>query len=291
METGKLIDLGVIGGSGLYKFKELEAVQQLEFNTPFGTPSSPITIGKLGNLNVGFIARHGIGHTLTPTEVNYRANIYAMKAIGAEKVVGVSACGSLREDLSPGSLVIPDQLFDYTKDRKRSFFENQFVAHIGVAEPYCSQFSEEIYSATRLVDSSVKLGGSAITIEGPRFSTKAESQIFRSWGLDLVGMTTAPEAFLAREAELCYGVIFHITDYDVWHQSEDTVSVELIFKIINQNLDLAQKAIKSLADNFNASRNCDCPNALQHAFTTASSKISEDTYQKLELLVGKYDLK
>jgi len=285
------IDFGVIGGSGLYKFEGLENIQVVEVNTPFGKPSSPITIGTIGNVTVGFLARHGYGHTISPSEVNYRANIYSMKALGASKLVSISACGSLREDFAPGNLVIPHQLFDFTKSRINSFFGDQFVAHIGVADPFCPQFSEEIFSAIERVHPAVKRGGSAITIEGPRFSTKVESQIYRSWGLDLIGMTTSPEAFLAKEAELCYGVIYHVTDYDVWHQTEDPVSVEQIFQIINKNTALVQEGIKSIAENYHPQQTCECPNALQHAFTTAKSSISEETLEKLSLLVEKYNLK
>jgi len=291
MDSLPKIDIGVIGGSGLYDFQGLENIHVVELDTPFGCPSSPITIGTIGEITLGFLARHGIGHTLTPSEVNYRANIYAMKALSAKKVVAISACGSLREDFAPGNLVVPSQLFDFTKSRINSFFGDQFVAHVGVADPFCPQFSEEIYSAIQTFHPGVKHGGSAITIEGPRFSTKEESQIFRSWGLDLVGMTTAPEAFLAKEAELCYAVIFHVTDYDVWHQTEDPVSVDQIFQIITKNTELVQVGIKSLAENFNPTQNCDCPNALKHAFTTARSAISDETHEKLKLLVEKYDLK
>ena len=291
MENKSKIDFGVIGGSGLYNFQGLENIQVIDVKTPFGSPSSPITIGNIGKRTIGFLARHGIGHTLTPSEVNYRANIYAMKALGAKKIVAISACGSLREDFAPGNLVVPTQLFDFTKSRTNSFFGDHFVAHVGVADPFCPQFSSEIFSAIETVHPDVKHGGAAITIEGPRFSTKEESQIYRSWGLDLIGMTTAPEAFLAREAELCYAVIFHVTDYDVWHQTEDPVSVDQIFQIINKNTELEQQGTKRLAENFNPEQTCDCPNALKHAFTTAKSAISDETYEKLKLLVEKYDLK
>jgi len=285
------IDLGVIGGSGVYQFDELEEVRQVELATPFGIPSSPVTVGMIGDISVGFIARHGLGHVLTPSEVNYRANIYALKMLGARKVVSISACGSLREDYAPGNLVVPNQLFDFTKCRKSSFFGDKFVAHIGVAEPFCPQFSQEVFSAIQPIEPSVKFGGTAITIEGPRFSTKAESQIFRMWGLDLIGMTTAPEAFLAKEAELCYTVIFHVTDYDVWHQTEEPVSVEQVFQNIKKNVAITQHAIRSLAENFNPRQDCDCPNALEHAFTTAKNSISDEAYQRLKLFVDKYHIK
>ena len=290
MNSHPRIDLGIIGGSGLYDIDGLSDIIEKEIQTPFGKPSSPITIGRIGSVSIGFIARHGTGHTITPTEVNYRANIFAMKLLGVKKIVGISACGSLREDYQPGILVVPSQLFDFTKNRKRSFFEEGFVTHIGVAEPFCSDFSNDIYSAVKKVSPTAKHGGTAITIEGPRFSTKAESQIYRGWGLDLIGMTTAPEAFLAREAEICYGSIFHVTDYDVWHQTEDPVSVDQIFQVIKKNTRLAKESIFVLANDFKISQSCECENALEHAFTTAKSAIQDDIYNKLKILVEKYDL-
>ena len=291
MELEHKIELGIIGGSGLYQMEGLDVIDTIFLATPFGTPSSDIVIGILEGLPVAFISRHGPGHILTPSEVNYQANIYALKALGVKKVVSVSACGSLREDYSPGNIVVPNQLFDFTKDRKRSFFGNKFVAHIGVAEPFCNEFSQEIFSAAETTGADVKRGGTAITIEGPRFSTRAESQIYRSWGLDLIGMTTSPEAFLAKEAELCYGVLFHVTDYDVWHQYEEPVSVEQIFEIIQQNITITQKSIREMAKNFNPKQDCDCTRALRHAFTTHPDAIPDEIYEKLALLVGKYNLK
>ncbi|MCB2180164.1 S-methyl-5'-thioadenosine phosphorylase [bacterium] len=291
MGTTNQIELGIIGGSGLYKMEGLKDAEKLIVDTPFGAPSSDIIVGTLEGLRVGFLARHGAGHIHTPGEINYRANIYALKQLGATKVVSISACGSLREDFSPGNIVIPDQLFDFTKDRKRSFFEDGFVAHIGVADPFCPEFSSDVYQAVINAGGKARKGGKAITIEGPRFSTKGESQIFRGWGLDVIGMTTSPEAFLAREAELCYAVMFHITDYDVWHQTEEAVSVELVIEILEKNISLTQKAIRELAKTYNAKRTCTCQNALENAFITNPKLIPDETYQKLELLVGKYHLK
>jgi len=287
----KHIELGIIGGSGLYEMDGLENIERVSIDTPFGKPSSDIIVGTLEGLQVGFLARHGAGHIHTPSEVNYRANIYAMKSMGANKIVSISACGSLREDFAPGNIVIPDQLFDFTKNRKNSFFGDQFVAHIGVADPFCPEFSDEVYQAVKNTGANVRMGGKAITIEGPRFSTKGESQIYRGWGLDLIGMTTSPEAFLAREAEICYSVIFHITDYDVWHQTEEPVSVDLVIETLNKNISLTKNAIQELAKTYQHTRTCSCQNALESAFITNPKAISQQTYEKLNLLVGKYHLK
>lgn len=281
------IKLGVLGGSGVYQMENLEQVETITIDTPFGTPSSPVTIGLLEDQWVGFIARHGRGHTIAPTEVNYRANIYALKSLGAERILSISACGSLREDYAPGELVIPNQLVDFTKHRNNSFFGEGLVAHIGVADPFCPEFSSAVYKAAKATGVSTKYGGSAVTIEGPRFSTKAESQLFRSWGIDLVGMTTAPEAFLAREAELCYTVVFHVTDYDVWHQAEDPVSVEQVFEILKQNTSRAQEVIRTVLRNYPAQRLCSCPTALKDAFAT-STRPDEASLEKLSLLLENY---
>lgn len=282
-------EIGILGGSGLYSMAGLENIEELHISTPFGEPSSPIIVGTLEGARVAFLARHGIGHVYTPTEVNYRANIYALKSIGVQRVVSVSACGSLREDYAPGHLVVPSQLFDFTKGRRHaSFFGEKLVAHVGVADPFCNHFSAQIFAAVQKTGATAHRGGTAITIEGPRFSTKAESNVFRSWDMGLIGMTTAPEAFLAREAELCYGVIFHVTDYDVWHTTEEPVSVEQVIKIINQNTDHAQEAIRNLVRDYDPERPCDCPTALQSALITAPDAVPEETREKLRLLVGKY---
>ncbi len=204
--------LAIIGGSGLYSMPGLKDVTEHDITTPFGKPSSPVVTGTLEGRLVAFLARHGIGHHISPTEVNYCANIYALKSLGVERVVGISACGSLREDYAPGDLVIPDQIFDLTRNRRRSFFGEGLVAHIGVAEPFCRDLSGQVYQAVSATGATVHQGGTFLTVEGPRFSTKAESNVYRSWGMSLIGMTTSPEAFLAREAELCYTVMAHVTD-------------------------------------------------------------------------------
>ena len=280
--------IAVIGGSGLYDIPGLEDIEEHNIQTPFGEPSSPVFVGTLEGKRVAFLARHGIGHVLTPTEVNYRANIYALKSMGVEHIVSVSACGSLREDYAPGHLVVPDQLFDFTRDRKRTFFEDGIVAHIGVADPYCPSFSDQVYAAAKSTNAVVHQGGAFITIEGPRFSTRGESNIYRTWGLDLIGMTTSPEAFLAREAEMCYGVIAHVTDYDVWRVSEEAVSVELIIKTLQKNTEFAQAAIRELVINLDAKQECDCADALKAALITDPANIPAKTRKKVALLVDKY---
>jgi 5'-methylthioadenosine phosphorylase len=282
------ISLAVIGGSGLYSMPGLEDTEERTVATPFGDPSAPIVIGTLEGQRIAFLARHGIGHHLTPSEVNYRANIYALKSLGVEKIVSVSACGSLREDYAPGEIVIPDQLFDMTKNRNRSFFEQGLVAHVSVADPFCPQLSAEIYNAVQKTGATVHQGGTFITIEGPRFSTRAESNVYRSWDMSIIGMTASPEAFLAREAEICYAVMAHVTDYDVWHISEEPVTVEMVIKTLLQNTAIAQDAIRNLARNTSPQRNCACENALANALITEPRVIPSETRKRLDLLVKKY---
>ncbi len=280
--------LGVIGGSGLYDFPALKDVEKVTPETPFGKPSAPITIGQLEGKRVAFLARHGIGHTITPSEVNYHANIYALKSIGVEKIVSISACGSLREDYAPGHIVVPNQLFDYTHLRKRSFFGEGMVVHVGVADPFCEDLSTALYQVVTSTGATAHMGGSMITIEGPRFSTKAESNCYRAWGMSLIGMTTSPEAFLAREAEMCYAVMAHVTDYDVWHQSEAEVSVDLVIQTLHKNTEIAQKTILELVSQMGTQKPCRCQSALENAIITNRAAIPEETKKKYHLLVGKY---
>ena len=279
--------LGVIGGSGLYHMSGLQNSETIEIETPFGCPSAPIVLGSISGRQVAFLARHGIGHHISPTEVNYRANIYALKQIGVRKLVSISACGSLREDYAPGHIVIPDQIFDFTRERPRSFFGEGMVAHIGVADPICGDLSREVYDAVIRAGATVHQGGTLITIEGPRFSTRAESNVFRSWGMSIIGMTASPEVFLAREAELCYAIMAHVTDYDVWHDSEEPVSVEMVIRTLLQNTQVAQQSITILAEGLQV-KDCACQHALQNALITQRDLIPPETSQKLELLVGKY---
>jgi len=282
------VTLAVIGGSGLYNMPGLQNTQELDLITPFGKPSAPITVGDLEGLRVAFLARHGIGHHITPSEVNYRANIYALKSLGVERIVSISACGSLREDYAPGHIVIPDQLFDYTKGRERTFFGDGLVVHVSVADPFCPDLSSQLEKATRQTGATIHTGGSFITIEGPRFSTKAESNTFRTWGMSLIGMTASPEAFLAREAEICYAVMAHVTDYDVWHVSESPVTVEMVVKILNKNTETAQEAVRNIARELSSNRDCDCEHALASALITRRDIIPTATREKVDLLIRKY---
>lgn len=278
----------VIGGSGLYEMEGLEVTQEFYPETPFGAPSAPIVVGTLEGVKVAFLARHGTGHLLSPGKVNYRANIYALKKLGARNVISVNACGSLREDYKPGDIVIPDQLFDFTKNRVNTFFQKGMVAHISIAEPFCKELSNTLYRAVSGTEASIHMGGAFITIEGPRFSTRLESNTFRSWGMDIIGMTTCPEAFLAREAEMCYAAAAHITDYDVWHKSEEPVTVEMVIRILNQNTALIKEAIRRMAADPPGEAACKCQNALRDALITNPEVIPEETRQNLNLLVSKY---
>lgn len=282
------ISLAVIGGSGFYSMPGLEDVQEHTPTTPFGKPSAPIITGTLEGQQIAFLARHGVGHHITPGEINFRGNIYALKALGVDRILSISACGSLREDYAPGEIVIPDQLYDNTKDRERTFFGEGMVAHISVAEPFCEDFSTQVYQAVKAAGGIAHKGGALITIEGPRFSTRAESNTFRSWGMSVINMSTAPEAFLAREAEMCYAVMNHVTDYDVWHISEEPVTVEMVIEILNRNTALAQRAVQLLIRNLKPRETCGCGHALASALITNSGVIPEKTKKKLELLVNKY---
>jgi len=280
--------IGIIGGSGLYRMAGLEATEEIVVDTPFGKPSAPITVGTLEGTRVAFLARHGMGHHITPTEVPYRANIYALKSLGVERLISINACGSLREDYAPGDIVIPDGLFDFTRERARSFFGEGLVAHVSVADPFCGDLSNQLETAIREAGATTHRGGNFITIEGPRFSTKAESHTYRAWNMSIIGMTASPEAFLAREAEMCYAVMAHVTDYDVWHVSESPVTVDMVIQILNKNTDVAQQAVRNLIRNLKPERNCDCENALATALITDRRVIPAGTLEKLKLLVGKY---
>jgi 5'-methylthioadenosine phosphorylase len=283
------ITIGVIGGSGLYQMKGLTDVEERQIATPFGDPSDAIVVGTLEGARVAFVARHGRGHRITPSEVNYRANVFALKSLGVEQIISVSACGSLREHLHPGDIVIPDQLFDFTKNRANTFFGDGLVAHIGVADPFCPRLSTILAGAATEVNGSVHRGARFITIEGPRFSTKGESHTYRAWGMDIIGMTTSPEAFLAHEAEMCYAVMAHITDYDVWHETEDPVSVEALLATLAANTELAQNALRlAVAKLSTAKRDCECGSALATALITRRDLVPQDLKDRLAPIVRKY---
>jgi 5'-methylthioadenosine phosphorylase len=282
------LSLAIIGGSGLYSMAGLTDTTECDLDTPFGKPSAPIVIGTLEGKRIAFLARHGIGHHIMPTDVPYRANIYALKALGVERIISINACGSLREDYAPGDIVIPDQIFDNTRERVRTFFGEGLVAHAGVADPFCPDLSTWVVNAVSESNVKVHPGGAFIIIEGPRFSTKSESNVYRSWGMSIVGMTSAPEAFLAREAEMCYTVMAHVTDYDVWHISEAPVSVEMVIKTLNKNTLAAQASVSRLVKTLPEKRECSCGSALASAIITNSSVIPYATRKKLDLLVNKY---
>jgi len=284
------VRIGVIGGSGLYDMPELTEVEEHAIDTPFGPPSDAIRIGTLAGQRVAFVARHGRGHIHMPSEVPYRANIYALKTLGVEQIISVSACGSLREEHAPGHVVVPDQLVDWTRDnRGRSFFGDGLVAHVSVADPFCPHVSAILADAVEGAGGTVHRGGTFITSEGPRFATRAESALYRSWGYDIIGMTTSPEAFLAREAEMCYAVMAHVTDYDVWHESEADVSVELVLQTLKANIRLAQRALLGTVERLaGVEDDCACHHALETALITARDAVPADVLERLEPIVGKY---
>ena len=280
--------LAVIGGSGVYHFPALQDTQTLEIDTPFGVPSSPIITGTISGKKVAFLARHGIGHIYMPSEVNYRANIYALKSIGVNRIVSISACGSLREDYSPGEIIIPDQLVDLTHKRQRTFFGEGLVVHIGAADPYCKELSNYVFEAVREAAAVVHKGGTYVTIEGPRFSTKAESNLYREWGMSVIGMTACPEAFLAREAEICYVTMAHVTDFDVWHVSAEPVTVEMVVRVLMQNTEIAQKAILKLVEKLPDQRQCSCDAILKDAIMTKAELIPLEVREKTSIFIDKY---
>jgi 5'-methylthioadenosine phosphorylase len=286
------VELAVIGGSGLYDMPGLAEVEQIRLDTPFGDPSGPIIVGSLHGSRLAFLPRHGPGHTLTPSEVPYRANIYALKQLGVRFAIGVSACGSLREDLEPGHVVVPDQLIDFTKGKRdHTFFGRGLVAHVGVAQPFSPELSAIVVEAVRSSGGAVHKGGSYVTIEGPRFSTRGESFMYRQLGMSIVGMTTTPEAFLAAEAEIAYACMAHVTDYDVWHDSEEPVTVESVIRVLSANTKLAQEAIGRMAlDKDKLTGSFAAHRAMEEALGLVSdwSKISPELLAELRPIIGRY---
>lgn len=282
--------IGVIGGSGLYNIPELTDKETVQIETPYGAPSAPIVIGTMHGKRVAFISRHGIGHHLNPSEVPYRANIYALKSLGVRFVLAANACGSLIEDYAPGSLCIPTQIYDNTKSERggRSFFEQGVVGHVSPANPFSPELSEVVLLAARndVPDATVHHGGTFIIIEGPRFSTRGESEIFRSWGCALIGMTTAPEAFLALEAEMAYTTIAHITDYDVWHQSQEPVTVEMVMTTMNRNVDHVRQIIASTVARLDVQSDYPAHHALDNVVMTSPEALSPSAMSRLRLLLG-----
>ncbi|NLT42733.1 MAG: S-methyl-5'-thioadenosine phosphorylase [Anaerolineae bacterium] len=282
------VHLGIIGGSGLYHIEGLSDVSEVAVDTPFGAPSDVITLGHIGEVGLAFLPRHGRGHFISPTEINSRANIWALKSLGVSHVVSVSACGSLREHLRPRDVVVPDQLIDFTKLRSgNTFFGDGIVGHIGFAEPFCPHFSRLTAQAVREAGgATVHEGGTFITIEGPRFSTKAESHAFRAWGADIIGMTASPEAQLAREAGLCYACMAHVTDYDVWHETEEAVTVETVVANAQASIGVTRAAIVRLAGQFPLECEDGCRHSLDAAVMTDPSRVPEAARKRLSLILG-----
>ena len=282
------VRVGVIGGSGLYQMEGLEDVQELSLDTPFGEPSDVITVGRLSGTQIAFLPRHGRGHRIMPTEVPVRANIYAMKQLGVERIISVSAVGSLREEVHPLDLVVPDQIIDRTRLRENTFFGDGIAAHISFADPFCPELSALLTTTARGIGATVHQGGTCVVMEGPAFSTKAESRLYRSWGASVIGMTALPEAKLAREAEICYAMLACATDYDVWHESESSVSVEIIVANLLKNVATSQQVLRSLTPQLTPERGCDCGNALQNVIITARDRVTPEAKQRLAAIIGKY---
>ena len=282
------IKIGIVGGSGLYELEGLTDVRWVRVRTPFGQPSDAYCVGRLGDRTVVFLPRHGRGHRLMPSELNFRANIYGFKKLGVEWVISISAVGSMREEIRPLDLVIPDQFFDWTRRRVSSFFGNGIVAHVGMADPVCPELAGRLEEAARATGATVHRGGTYLCIEGPQFSSKGESKIYRQWGVDIIGMTNMPEAKLAREAELCYATLALATDYDVWHESEAHVSVEAVVANLMKNVATAKEVLRRVVPSVGPLRRCPCPSLLKNAVITNPAAFSPRTRKTLDLLIGKY---
>jgi 5'-methylthioadenosine phosphorylase len=280
--------IGIIGGSGLYAMPGFEAQREVSIETPWGRPSDNYVVGRLAGKPVAFLARHGRGHRISPSELNFRANIYGMKSLGVERIVSLSAVGSLKEEHRPLDFVIPDQFFDRTRGRVSTFFGDGLVAHISFAEPVCPQLAGVAYDAARASGVNAKKGGVYLCMEGPAFSTKAESNVYRSWGMDVIGMTNLQEAKLAREAEMCYVTVAMVTDYDCWHPHHDAVTVADIIANLNRNAENACKVVAAVVAAMPAERACKCGSALAHAIITDRKLVPESTRKKLDLIIGKY---
>lgn len=280
--------IGVIGGSGLYELDGLTGVEWVRVKTPFGEPSDHYCVGRLGDRTVVFLPRHGRGHRLMPSELNFRANIYGFKKLGVEWIISISAVGSMREEIRPLDLVIPDQFFDWTRQRVTSFFGNGIVAHVGMADPVCPDLADRLEKATRATGATVHRGGTYLCIEGPQFSTKGESRIYRRWGVDVIGMTNMPEAKLSREAELCYATLALVTDYDVWHESEAHVSVEAVIANLNRNVSTAREVLRRSIPEVGPPRRCACPSLLRNAVITSPKAFPPRMRKALGLLLDKY---
>lgn len=280
--------IGVIGGSGLYEMEGLASVEFVDMDTPFGKPSDTIVLGSLEGAAVAFLPRHGRGHRLIPSNIPARANIFALKTLGVQRIISISAVGSLREEFAPLDLVVPNQLIDRTRQRASTFFDSEMVVHIGFAEPFCAATSQALGQAAQELGATVHSGGTMVVMEGPAFSTRAESFMYRAWGADLIGMTGLPEAKLAREAEICYATLACVTDYDCWHQSSESVTVELVVQNLRRNVETSQEVLRRVIPRLNGQRACPCASALKDAILTPAHQVSEATKRKLAPLVGRY---
>jgi len=284
--TEKIV--GVIGGSGLYEMEGLEEVQTVSLTTPFGDPSDSLVLGRLEGVKVAFLPRHGKGHRIQPSSLNFRANIYVMKVLGVEWIIGVSAVGSMKEDIHPGDMVIPNQFIDRTVGRPNTFFSDGVVCHISFADPVCPHLSQILAQAGHEAGAIVHPGGTYLCIEGPQFSTRAESRLYRTWGVDIIGMTNLPEAKLAREAEICYATIAFATDYDCWHQEAEDVSIGEVLRILALSAKTAKSVIRTALKHLPEKRDCLCATALKYALITNKKLIPEKTKKDLEPIIGKY---
>ncbi len=282
--------IGIIGGSGIYKIESLKGVKVRRIRTPFGEPSDAYRIGSLGGVEVVFLPRHGAKHSISPSEINYRANIFGMKQLGVSRLISVSACGSLKKELKPLDFVLPDQFVDRTNiGRHMSFFEGGIVAHVSFADPVCKDTAKCIYDAAKKIGLSVVLGGTYINMEGPAFSTRAESNLYRSWGMDIIGMTNIAEARLAREAEMCYATIAAITDYDCWYESEESVTTDMIIANLTKNADNSKKLVTEIVEPLAAKPcGCGCADAIKHAIVTSKDAITPAIKKRLKPIIGKY---
>ncbi|MFC1646307.1 S-methyl-5'-thioadenosine phosphorylase [Candidatus Omnitrophota bacterium] len=284
-----MAQIGIIGGSGLYNIEGIQKVKEDEISTPFGKPSDKIVTGELCGVEVAFLPRHGKGHKINPSQINYRANIFAMKKIGVERIISLSACGSLKEELKPMDFVLPDQFVDRTNQaRSTTFLSDGIVGHIGFAQPTCLDLSKVLCDSAKGVGINIHMGGTYLNMEGPAFSTKAESNLFRSWGMDIIGMTNMTEARLAREAEICYSTLAAVTDYDCWHESHESVSVDMIIEYLTKNVDNAKKIIKETIAKIPKERTCPCKDVLKFALITSRDVVPEKTKKDLRIIIGKY---
>ena len=279
--------IGLIGGSGLYEMDGFKTERAVTVRTPFGAPSGPLTLGSLHGMDVAFLARHGIGHRWSPSQINYRANIHAMKQLGVERILSVSAVGSMKEAIHPGDLVVPDQFYDHTKGRRSTFFEDGIVAHVAFADPVCPVLTASLDAACRRLGLTVHRGGTYLCMEGPQFSSRAESLIYRQWGVDVIGMTNATEAKLAREAEICYATLALVTDYDCWHQEEASVTVEAVVKILRENVAKAKRVLGATIPALPQDRACGCGEALRHAMITAPTAVSARAKTRVKALLSR----